>query len=198
MTHATRNLAGDANHELPHRHYNSLNTIFEYHGVYATSGADREIEGCSHNVEYLYDDDDDLERTKHGEFLATEHWLTCSTYNSANANTERVISSAPSSYSTEDLTVTSQTTIATQTYTAIKAPSIFRNAAKTKEYLRDEESRRKVMQCVWTGVGNVTEFVAKVQASDKLGKRGKDDVIKMNGKKLAKVCVQVAMKELAK
>jgi hypothetical protein len=108
------------------------------------------------------------------------------------------MSSAPSSCCTKDLPVMSQTMIVTHAQTLAKPPNKFRSFTnKAKNHLRDEENRRKAVQYVRTGVREVAEFVAEVQA--KGGRAGGDgDALKTNGKKLAKVCVKVAMKKLAK
>jgi hypothetical protein len=196
MTHATHDMASDANNPLVHKRSNSLDSIPYNHEESDMSDENMESKERSHSVEYSYNDDD-LENCQHDEFLATEDWLTHSTY--YNANTQGVSSSGKSSNSTDDLPITSQATIVTHATTHIKQPSKFRNfVVKTKEHLRDEENRRKVVQYVRTGVREVAEFVAEVQKSDGLGKRGGSDAAKGNGKKLAKVCVKVVMKKLAK
>jgi hypothetical protein len=86
----------------------------------------------------------------------------------------------------------------TNAQTLNKLPNKLRSFTdKVKDHLRDEENRRNAVQYVRTGVREVAEFVAEVQA--KGGRDGGDgDALKTNRKKLAKVCVKVAMKRLAK
>jgi hypothetical protein len=194
MTHANYNIAGDANHDLTQKRSNMLNTITEHDEEYVIDDNDLENPVYSESHEFAYDNG--FEDDKNDAFLDNEDWLTHSKY--VMSNNQGVISSAPSSCCTKDPPVVSQTTLVTHAQTINKPPTKLRSFTnKAKDHLRDEENRRKAVQYVRTGVGEVAEFVAEVQP--KGGRTGGDgDALKTNGKKLAKVCVKVAMKKLAK
>jgi hypothetical protein len=194
MTHANYNIAGDVNHNLTQKRSDTLDTIAEHDKEYAISDDDVEKPVYSESDEFAYDDG--FEDDNNDAFLDDDDWLKHSTY--VNYNDQGAISSAPSSCHTKDLSVMSQTTIVTHTQKHIKPPNRFRNFTnKAKDHLRDEENRRKAVQYVRTGVREVAEFVAEVQA--KGGQAGGDGgALKTKGKELAKVCVKFAMKRLVK
>jgi hypothetical protein len=194
MTHANYDIAGDVNHDLTQKRSDMLDTIAEHDEEYAISDDDVEKPGYSESDEFAYDDG--FEDDNNDAFLDDDDWLKHSTY--VNYNDQGAISSAPSSCHTKDLSVMSQTTIVTHTQKHIKPPNRFRNFTnKAKDHLRDEENRRKAVQYVRTGVREVAEFVAEVQA--KGGRAGGDGgALKTKGKELAKVCVKFAMKRLVK
>jgi hypothetical protein len=187
MAHANHDFAGDVVQHSTYRY---------------TGGSTRTTE---HNENLLGDndnlaDDEDSQNDAYLDqdtFLEDKDWLThdkC--VNSGDHMTRDVTSSDQSSGCTEHLPIADPDTTSTHTKIHIKRSSKFCSfVSKAKEHLRDEDNRKKAMQRFQTGVREVTEFVAEVQAK---GTPGNGATGNFDGKKLAKVCVKVAMKRLAK
>jgi hypothetical protein len=64
--------------------------------------------------------------------------------------------------------------------------------------LRDEDNRKRALQNFQPGVREVKTFFAEVQAKQQNGADPRGVGKKGDGKKLAKICMTVAMKRLAK
>jgi hypothetical protein len=64
--------------------------------------------------------------------------------------------------------------------------------------LRDEDNRKRALQNFQPGVREVKTFFAEVQAEQQNGADTRGVGKKGDGKKLAKICMTVAMKRLAK
>jgi hypothetical protein len=81
----------------------------------------------------------------------------------------------------------------------VKAPSkLCTLAGKAREHLRDEDNRKRALRTFQTGVRAVRTFVTEVQMKQRTRTGPRDVGKKVDGKKLAKICVKVAMKRLVK